>query len=198
MPGEAQQEFDRVREIFFPRWDRARRWRCRRMGVEQRIHGDGLCVPSRRAIYIHHRVRRSGGAQLTGVIIHEICHAIEPRSSHGKSWRERMSRAAGRAEALGENDLARWLREEVHRYLTPPGRLRVGATYGEIRDFVAESGKVPSFRKLVEEFSRSRGMKPGEFLRRYPRARAVYDAGVRRRGAGFRDRGIAMAGSTGR
>jgi len=179
VPGGLQKAFEIVRAGFFPRWDRARRWRCRQMTARLQNHGDGLCVPATHTIYVTRKVLRLSRPQQLGVIIHEICHAVLPRSSHSGSWQQRMSRAAKRAEAVGEPALARWLREEVRRYVTPPDRLTPRSTYREIQNFVRESGIVPSFKAMVEEFSRSRLMTPGQFLKRYPRARKVYVAGTR-------------------
>lgn len=179
MPGRLKNAFELARAGIFPRWDRQRRWRCRLMTEQLQSHGDGLCVPATHTIYITRRVLRMRRAQRLGVIVHEICHAVLPRSSHGELWRRRMTRAAKRAQALGEAELVQWLREEVRRYVTPPVRLTPKATYREIRDFVRESGTIPSFKAMVEEFSRSRSMTPGQFLKRYPRARMVYEAGMR-------------------
>jgi len=179
VPGSLKKSFELVRAEFFPRWDGACQWRCRRMTSQLQCHGDGLCVPATHTIYITRKLLRLSRPQRLGVIIHEICHAVLPRSSHGAPWQRRMIRAAMRAETLGEHGLAKWLREEVRRYVTPPGRLTGKSTYQEIRDFVRESGTVPSFKAMVEEFSRSRLMTPGQFQKRYPRARKVYDAGLR-------------------
>ena len=149
------------------------------MTARLRSHGDGLCVPATHTIYVTGKVLRLSRPQRLGVIIHEICHAVLPRSSHGVLWQQRMARAAKHAEASGEPDLARWLRDEIRRYVTPPGRLTRRSTYQEIHDFVSESGITPPFKAIVDEFSRSRSMTPRQFLRRYPRAKKIYEAGLR-------------------
>lgn len=149
------------------------------MSARLQNHGDGLCVPATHTIYVTRKLLRSSRPMQMGVIIHEICHAVLPRSSHGGRWQLRMIRAAKRADARGEPGLASWLREEVRRYTTPPDRLTPRSTYREIRSFVAESGVVPSFKAMVEEFSRSRLMTPEQFLKHYPRAGKVYADGTR-------------------
>ena len=148
------------------------------MTAQHQHHGDGLCVPATRTIYLTRKLVRWRRSQRLGVMIHEICHAVLSRPGHGEPWLGRMTMAARRAAALGDHILAQWLRDEVRRYQTPPGRLSVKSTYGEIRDFVRESGVIPSFEAMVEEFSRSRLMTTGKFLRRYPRARQVYETGI--------------------
>jgi hypothetical protein len=181
LPGredELRKAFDIVRTKFFPRWDKARRWRCQWMDPNSKSGNDGLCKPPAHTILISRRLPAGTNAEFAGVIIHEICHALRPRSSHGAPWLERMARAAKRAETLGEPTLARWLHEEIERYRVPRTRLGTAFTYREIRNFVAESGTVPPFKVLVAEFSRSRSMKPTEFLKRYPRAKQVYLAAV--------------------
>lgn len=148
------------------------------MTARTRHHEDALCVPATRTIYISRKSIRWGPAQRLGVIIHEVCHAVQPSSGHGESWMNRMALAAARAAERGDEVLAQWLRAEVRRYQTPPDRLGANATYREIRDFVRESSTLPPFEAMVEEFSRSRSMTPALFLGRYPRARKVYNSGI--------------------
>jgi hypothetical protein len=50
-----------------------------------------------------------------GLMIHEICHAVA-KGNHGKTWQRRMERAARRADDLGRNGLALWLRQEIANY----------------------------------------------------------------------------------
>lgn len=179
VPDKLEKTFEMMRAKFFPRWDRARRWRCRRMTAQHQHHGDGLCVPATRTIYITRKIARWTRPQRLGVIIHELCHAVRSRSGHSLPWQKRMILAAKRAAATGDPVLGQWLRQEVRRYQTPATRLTAKSTYREIRAFVEESGIVPTFEAMVEEFSRSRLMTPGQFLRRYPRARETYAAGIR-------------------
>lgn len=50
-----------------------------------------------------------------GLLIHEICHAVT-KGSHGKAWQRRMETAARRADDLGRDGLAQWLRQEITNY----------------------------------------------------------------------------------
>jgi hypothetical protein len=177
-----EQLFQQVRSKFFPRWDRTRRWLLRPMTASQARDGDDArCDPVTCTIYFAPKLGRRNRLLTTGILVHEICHALHPRSGHGDPWQRRLMQAAGKAEALGEPELARWLRDEVRGYQTPPGRMTARSTYHEIREFVRESGVLPPFETLVEEFSRSRSISCGEFLKRYPRARKVYESVARRR-----------------
>jgi hypothetical protein len=142
---------------------------------------DARCDPVTCTIYFAPKLARRNRLQKTGIIVHEICHALHPRSGHDNPWQRRLLQAARKAKALGEPDIARWLRAEVRGYQTPPGRMTARSTYLEIRNFVRESGILPPFETMVEEFSRSREITASEFMKRYPRAKKVYESMARQR-----------------
>jgi hypothetical protein len=178
MPSSLKKAYEQVRSDYFPRWDRKGRWHCRQMAIRQQRRGDGLCVPSTHTIYIAWKGKDWSREQKLGVIIHEICHAMQVRSGHETAWQRRLARTAEKAESTGDVALARWLRQEVLRYQPSPRSLTPKSVYGEIQDYVKETGTVPSFAVMVAEFSRSRAMTLREFLKRYARTKQVYQAAV--------------------
>jgi hypothetical protein len=194
MPSSLKKAFEQVRAEYFPRWDRTGKWRCRQMAIRQQRRGDGLCVPSTHTIYIAWKGKKWSREQRLGIIIHEICHALQVQAGHETAWQRRLAKAAGKAEATGDTALAHWLHREGLRYQPPAGSLAAKSVYREIGNYVKETGTVPSFALMVAEFSRTRAMTSRVFLRRYPRTKQVYQAavaanrqpsgnGVRRRGA---------------
>jgi hypothetical protein len=148
------------------------------MAIRQQRRGDGLCVPSTHTIYIAWEGKNWNREQRLGILIHEICHALQIRAGHELAWQKRLARAAEKAEAMGDTALAHWLRRESLRYQPPAGSLAAKCVYREIRNYVKETGTVPTFAMMVAEFSRSRAMTSRLFLRRYPRTKQVYQTAV--------------------
>lgn len=148
------------------------------MALQQQTRGDGLCVPSTHTIYIAWKGKNWSREQRLGVIIHEICHATQVRSGHEAPWQKRLTKAAEKAKEIGDMELALWLRREVQRYQPPPASLTPKSVYQEIRNFVKETGTIPSLARMIAEFSRSRSMTRREFPKRYPRTKQVYQAAV--------------------
>ena len=128
-----KQEFHKVRQQFFPRWDRAGRWRLRQ--VADLDGSQGECCPEDHTIRITHL---PDGDEGTVLLIHEIGHAVA-NGGHGKLWQARMEQAAVIAEDAGRNELAGLLREEIAGYNDPLARVSAGFVYQEIGDAVADN-----------------------------------------------------------
>lgn len=103
-------EFRAIKSLFFPRWDRANRWR---ISTRSRRGVHGYCDRIRKVIEV--AVAPSDPDERDLLLIHEICHAVTS-GSHGKAWQARMGRAAERAGSFGRDRLAHRLREEVAAY----------------------------------------------------------------------------------
>ncbi|MCJ7444889.1 MAG: SprT-like domain-containing protein [Methanotrichaceae archaeon] len=68
-----------------------------------------------------------------GVIIHEICHAVTSEW-HNKKWLARMEKAALKAESIGEEKLAKGIRERLVSSLgcSPSLNHKTAATYSGV------------------------------------------------------------------
>ena len=163
-----QHEFQAVRQQFFPRWDRAGRWRIRQVSD---LNGANVRVyPETRTIRITHL---PDGDEGTLLLIHEIAHAAS-NWGHGKKWQCRMERAAVAAEGMGRTELAGLLRKEIAGYRDPVARVTAGLVYQEISDAVVEAPDL-TFLQVVDCLRRDYGLSRKEFLDRFRRARAVFD-----------------------
>lgn len=75
-----RQSFQSVRQQFFPRWDRAGRWRLRQ--VTDLDGAQGECCREDHTIRITHLPEGDEG---TVLLIHEIGHAVA-NGGHGRLW----------------------------------------------------------------------------------------------------------------
>ncbi len=177
-----RQEFDRVRREFFPRWDTKREWRVRT--VSDPCYSDGRCRDDTKTIEVNsgRRATRADGGRmsLTALLIHEIAHAVTPLG-HGKRWQARMLSAAERAERLGRKDLADELRADVQQVQGPDTYFATASgTYNRIQDAVCDA-PAATFNNIIDFVRSDFGLSRKEFLKRFPRARRVFDAAYRPR-----------------
>jgi hypothetical protein len=163
-----KQEFHTIRQEFFPRWDRAKRWRIRR--VADLNGANGQAHPDTRTIRITHLPEGDEGTLL---LIHEIAHAVG-NWGHGKKWQARIEQAAKAAEKMGRTELAGLLRKEIAGYRDPVARVTARLAYQEIADAAAEAPDA-TFLQVVDCLRRDYGLSRREFLSRFRRARAVFD-----------------------
>lgn len=170
-----QADFREVKRLYFPRWDRADRWRIR---CDGRLRGCGLCDTKKLLVTV--QVVHADRTQLLLLLIHEIAHAAA-NCGHGKTWQRRMLVAADRADALGERALAAALREEVAGYVSAAecGSGTAAHAYGTIADAVADCSAAVPFAGLIGNIARDFGMSGRAFVKAYPRARKVYDKAMR-------------------
>jgi hypothetical protein len=167
-------DFKTVRRLYFPRWDKAGRWRFR--SFPKNDTRDGLCDPGTRTIYVRPNV-----PQRIGTIIHEICHAIAVHANHGNPWQKRMLRAAAHATRLGQNEIAEFLQSEVKRFGSE--MLTARAVFGEIKDVVEFSPGKPTFHQVIHVVSENLNIRQNTLLRLYRRCRAVYEQAAREKDA---------------
>lgn len=166
-----------VRETFFPRWDRQARWKVRiRSNVPWGPQGAN-CEMDKREIVFSSIPSDIIAAQ--ELLIHEICHAVG-YIGHETSWQRRMEKAIARANELGLGALVNKLKEDLAMYhggrKSRKGDYLSGYAedvYGEIRDIIMDVPTV-SFNTVVSSLSYDLSMWTREFLKRYRRARVVY------------------------
>jgi hypothetical protein len=85
-----------------------------------------------------------------------------------------MLKAATMASRRGQWQLAQSLRREVEIYRDAE-RVTKKAIYSEIEECVSVLPALPSFRSVVKLVALKNLMTSGEFLKRFPRAKRVYD-----------------------
>jgi hypothetical protein len=168
MKTNIETEFETVRNIFFPRWDRKRLWQVEVVGD---LDGSqGKCLTDTKTIKILDGVT---GLDLTALLIHEIAHAVV-NVYHGKKWQTKMMEVAHEAEHIGKHYLAEVLRKQVADYADPDNEMTAAMVYQELEDAVWHRPEV-EFEHVVDWLRRDGGMSRAEFLRRYRRARAIFD-----------------------
>ena len=121
--NELEQEYQNIRKLFFPRWDKEGLWRVSSNPPEDGkgcFSLAGYCDPDNKIIHV---MTDSEGYSLT--LAHEICHAVTTQS-HEKKWFQRMMKANVVADQLGNNQLATEIREDADMFAAAP---RLSADY---------------------------------------------------------------------
>jgi hypothetical protein len=167
-------EFTAVRKVYFPKWDRMRRWRCRFLRATM-VTSDchGRCDDEKKIIYIS-----KNAEDLIALLIHEICHAVTQRANEGRTWQERMLKAVKVADRIGHSRLAESLRQEVVSYQRDAEIITKKANYCDIEECVSDLTGIPPFPKVAKLVAHKHLMTVEKFLKRLPRAKAVYDEAV--------------------
>jgi hypothetical protein len=169
-------KFAAVRKQYFSRWDKAQHWTCCFSPTTSVEHFcAGLCDSKTRIIYVP-----KNAEDPAIVLIHEICHAVTPHANHGRPWRQRMLKAATMASRTGRWQFAQSLRREVEIYQDAQ-RVTKKAIYSEIEDCVLDLLPLPSFRSVVKLVAHRNLMTTGKFLKRFRRAKRVYEDALTRR-----------------
>lgn len=163
-----EQEFYKVRQQFFPRWDRAGCWRLRQ--VRDLDGAQGECSREDHIIRITHLPEGDEG---TVLLIQEIGHAVA-NGGHGTNWQAQMEQAAVIAKGAGRKELAGLLRKEIAGFNDPLAQVSARLVYQEIADAVTEVPDV-TFLQVIDCLRRDYGYSRKEFLDRFRRARAVFD-----------------------
>ena len=95
-----------VRQTFFPRWDRKRRWQI--VEVDDLDGSQGRCVREVKTISIVRGM--TAGDDLLVLLIHEIGHAVS-NGYHARLWLLRMEKAAEVGDGKGLAAIASLLRK---------------------------------------------------------------------------------------
>ena len=167
-------EFERIGRTFFPRWNRAKRWRAR---ADPTLDSNGRCKPGQKTILI-----KSGCDahwSLSALLVHEICHAVTEQR-HGSRWKAKMLDVAEKASKLGGESLASEIRNDVAGTEDVLTRARGGdrEAYELIRIGVQDHGW-RSWRKIQEVIATEFGIGQADVLKYFPEARQVLDSALR-------------------
>lgn len=172
-----QDDFDQIRKLYFPRWDREQRWSFRVALAPGMIHGS-FCDSRNRVIYVSPEDAADPLARM--VLVHEISHAVTTKR-HGKRFQERMLTAAERADKLGDTALAGQLREDAEKARRSFDIGDKSYVYPTIREWVLQSDDDLEFEDVRAALALEIGDTPERFDESYPRARRVFDQAVRDR-----------------
>ena len=162
--NELEQEYQNIRKLFFPRWDREGLWKVSSNPPEDGKVSSGLgyCDPDNKIIHV---MTDSEGYSIT--LIHEICHAVTTQS-HEKKWFQRMMKANVVADQLGNDQLATEIREDVDMFATAP-RLSAAEVESRFCDAVIDAPGL-DFENIVQGVATQNGITSEELLQRWPTA----------------------------
>lgn len=159
--------FREIKHLYFPRWDRDDRWRISTKS-RRRVHGH--CDVERQVIEIV--VQHADPDKRDGLLIHEICHAVA-NGSHGKAWQRRMEIAARRADDLGRDGLAQWLRQEIVNYQEAPET--TDEAYQSVQEWLAHNPDL-TLAQVKRSLADLYGMLVSEVGTTFKRSEKVYRA----------------------
>ncbi len=159
-----QRELKQVRKAFFPRWDRAKLWKCRT--VRDLDGACAVCVAESKTLKI------AFSDNPTLLLIHEICHAVAG-CGHSKKWQARMAKAAIDAERGGRPELAVQIREEIRGYQETPVTGKVAEIYGLIDDVLMDQPEA-TMMQVADWIRRDYGMNRKEFFDSYKRFKTEF------------------------
>lgn len=164
--GDPYRSFDYVRDVFFPKWDRRRKWK---LCVNRRLKwGTGQCHREHQTI----EIGPTKPNVLLLLIIHEICHAAAS-PSHGQRWKGRLLLAAQTAAIVGMDKLAEQLRNEVTIYdKRAPSRNQ--AVYADLESIAISSAAPPKFEQVLNYLLCEYKITEVEFRKHCPRAEKFY------------------------
>ena len=163
--NELEQEYQNIRKLFFPRWDREGLWRVSSNPPEDGkgcFSLAGYCDPDNKIIHV---MTDSEGYSLT--LAHEICHAVTTQS-HEKKWFQRMMKANVVADQLGSNQLATEIREDADMFAAAP-RLSAAEVESRFCDAVIDAPGL-DFENIVQGVAVEHGITSEELLQRWPAA----------------------------
>ncbi len=159
-----QRELKQVRKAFFPRWDRAKLWKCRT--VRELDGACAKCVAESKTLKI------AFSDNPTLLLIHEICHAVAGYG-HSKKWQARMAKAAIDAERGGRPELAVQIREEIRGYQETPVTGKVAEIYGLIDDVLMDQPEA-TMMQAADWIRRDYCMNRKEFFDSYKRFKTEF------------------------
>jgi len=167
--------FRDIRNLYFPRWDRANLWRATYGDDKLTRDSTGYCDSTARTIYFDMRsfpLMPEPGRR--ALMIHEICHDVGG-AQHKRRWALRMEKAGVRAGRLGEVEVAEILHSEIYSYFGN------GAwedyTRQNVVDFaLARTGQHPDFDGLVKRLAKFFGVRPSKLRRNFgPAIKKVFE-----------------------
>jgi len=161
------QEFEYIKRTFFPRWDKKRKWKIRKVW---HLPCGGKYDTDSKTILLRSSLEDGDKDNLHRLLIHEICHCAS--NYHGKRYQDRYSKAKTRAEEIGREGLLKQMIEELSMLGQKKEPFDHRYTYQQIADWTLERPEIP-WKKMLTYVARERGMYLHEFLKRYKRAKEV-------------------------
>lgn len=166
--------FASVRQRFFPRWDRQRRWRVRLGTLTGSPLELGFCDRIGNTIWAAPRLLVDPDG-LETVLAHELCHATTGLG-HGSAFLRRMRTTTVRARELGASRLAARLALDIERIVH--GRpLRAADVYALARAYVGRSAR-PSYPALLEGLKNLLGVPAEQLEAKYTRLAHAFNAAI--------------------
>jgi len=163
-----QKAFEDIRRIYFPLWDGKRLWRVKQVND---LHGlRGQCDEAKRIILIRNDVAESDDRDC--VLIHEIAHAV-CGGWHGQRWKKRYKQAAIKAQKCGLSTLAQKIEADIQR-MEQGFRPTPNCAYRLLENIVCDDPSI-EFRVAAGLIGEQLGMDTETFLRRFKRAKAIFD-----------------------
>ncbi|MGA2465534.1 MAG: hypothetical protein ABSH06_14405 [Thermodesulfobacteriota bacterium] len=159
--------FESVRENFFPKWDKAKKWRAKKVW---HLPVMGICCNRLKEIQV--RTVFENEDELDRLLIHEICHAVTP-GNHPKRWNERMLKASKRADELGRHGLVSLLSKDIEAYKNS-FPVKAKDVYGRIEDVVVEIPNI-TLNGLIRGIAKEFGMYKSELLAKYTQCRKIFN-----------------------
>jgi hypothetical protein len=130
---------ERMRDLFFPRWNRNNVWKCYALPdlVFDALHGrfnkkTGNLIRMACWRYNGWNMKTIQGREsmimnlewdleMDSVMVHEICHAVAPdnkdNKNHGPMWESRMYKCLQKAIDKGLNELAFYINQHIYPFL---------------------------------------------------------------------------------
>lgn len=102
--------FEFVRKEFFPRWDNKKEWLVKEVNAKESFQG--RCERARKTLVIRNLPHNLNS--LYFLLIHEICHAVST-DSHGRRWKNRMSRVSELAQKKGNSQLSKMILYDLEK-----------------------------------------------------------------------------------
>ncbi len=163
-------QFQQIKRLFFPRWDRQNLWR---ISTRSRRKVHGHCDSDRRVIEIV--VQYADQDELDRLLVHEICHAVAA-GGHGKVWQSRMEKAARRADELGRTRLAEMLRQEIVEY--QESAVGVAEGYQTVQDWLTHNPAL-TLAQVKRSLANEYGLLTSEVSTTFKRLETVFAAAKR-------------------
>jgi len=119
MSDRLEKAFEYVKNTYFPRWDKSRKWKVEECSEELCAIGargvDGKCESKTKTIKINMTRISKDQNDLYDLLIHEICHCHN--LGHGESWQNAMFKRANIARTLGQLELSSLIAKGINHTL---------------------------------------------------------------------------------
>ena len=179
-----EESVKRLVPVYFPDWSDFSEWRFvwgRSPELMDSEHDEfGMCEDIERVIYLCWEVQTDD--ELDSMLAHEITHAVCPDPGHCLKFLRILRGVASEARQQGRPGLADWIENHAGNIRPDEEPIKRSPSsdeevYEEIEDLVQDR-LLHSFVDVVRAVAENYGMRPGEIVQLYPRAREVFDAAM--------------------